>query len=371
MRYDVLIIGGGPVGNYLANLLGDDGFRVAVVERKGAFGGKACTGVIGAKNFKRLGFPEEAILNELKGAIFYSRIQSFEVGRPTTQAYVVDRRTLERRLAEEAVAKGVDYYMSTSFIGFKEGRAIVQRPGERMEVEASFYVGADGVNSTVAKSIGTTSQAEFLTGYEVEVLGSFEPDKVEVWVNKDVNPDFFFWVAPISEKIARVGTFGSLRAFRDFLRIKGLKETSAVEYKAGTIGLGWRKPWVRGNVALLGDAALQIKPTTGGGIVFGAFCAHALRKAINNGDLSQYEKLCREIKKQVSFGLKLRKAFRELSQDDIERIFEVLGSREGIEVIESQAEFDDHFKTAKAIIKRPKLLARLIRISPGLIRYLL
>ena len=63
--------------------------------------------------------------------------------------------------------------------------------------------------------------------------------------------------------------------------------------------------------------------------------------------------------------------FRSLSQDDIEKVFEVLGSREAREVIENQADFDDHVKTAKAILKRPKLLARLIRISPAIVRGLL
>ncbi len=73
MRYDILIIGGGPVGNYLASLLARD-FNVAVVERKTSFGGKACTGIIGgAENYERLGLPEKAVLNRLRGAVFIQR----------------------------------------------------------------------------------------------------------------------------------------------------------------------------------------------------------------------------------------------------------------------------------------------------------
>ncbi|MBP1911544.1 geranylgeranyl reductase family protein [Thermococcus stetteri] len=371
MRYDVLIIGGGPVGNYLASLLARD-FDVAVVEKKTSFGGKACTGVIGAENYERLGLPEKAVLNQLRGAVFYSKIQSFEIERKSPQAYVVDRKALEKELAKSAVKKGAEYFMGTVFQGFKNGRAVLTHMNERLEVEASFYVGADGVASTVAKSIGASAKAEFLTGYEVEVVGDFERrDFTEVWVNKEITPKFFAWVTPVEKDLARVGTFGSLEDLKRFLRVRMLEPTSAVEFKAGAVGFGWRKPWVRGNVALVGDAALQIKPTTAGGIVYGMFCTQALRKALAEGAPERYWDYCSWVRKQISFGLKFRRLFLGLDQEAIEKIFEVLKSQEAREVIESQADFDDHWRTARAVLRRPSLLARLIKVSPSIIRALL
>ena len=370
MRYDVLIIGGGFAGNYLARLLAGK-LEVAVVERKGSFGGKACTGIIGAGSFEALNLPEKAVINGLRGAVFHSAVQSFEVSRKRTQAYVVDRRNLERELAKEAIRKGADYFMATNFLGFRGRRARLSHLKEEFEVEAKFYVGADGVASTVAREIGSKSRAEFLRGYELEVLGEFRREFAEVWVNKSLNKEFFLWVAPLGDEVARVGTFGELSSLERFLRLRNLKPTSAIEFKVGVVGLGWREPWVRGNTALLGDAALQIKPTTAGGIVFGAICAHHLARAILSGEISSYEHSCRAVRRQISFGLTLRRVFLNLTQEGIEGIFRILSSEEARRVIEEEADFDDHLRTFKAIAKRPRLLAGLLRVSPSLIRALL
>jgi digeranylgeranylglycerophospholipid reductase len=370
MKYDVLIIGGGPVGNYLASLLAGK-LNVALVERKTSFGGKACTGIIGAESYERLDFPKKAIVNSLQGAVFHSSVQSFKIERKTPQAHVIDRKILELELAKKAIKRGAHYFMGTSFIGFKNGRARLQHLKETFEIEAKYYVGADGVASTVAKEIGAKSEAEFLKGYELEVVGEFRKDFTEVWVNREVNPEFFFWVTPVQEDFARVGTFGELSSLERFLRIRNLKPTSMVEFKAGSVGLGWRKPWVRNNVALVGDAALQIKPTTAGGIVFGSICAHNLAKAILNENLTLYPKSCSEIVRQISFGLRVRKVFKGLNQDGIEKIFQILGSDDAIEVIEKYADFDDHLRTFKALAKKPRLLTKLLMISPSLIRALI
>ncbi|MBO8175295.1 MAG: NAD(P)/FAD-dependent oxidoreductase [Thermococcus sp.] len=371
MKYDIAIIGGGPVGNYLATLLGRH-YKVAVIEAKSSFGGKACTGIIGAKSYEELKLPKDAIINKLRGAVFYSKIQSFEIKRKEPQAYMVDRKILEKSLAERAVKRGAEYYMNTRFLGFRNGKAVLQRFNDRFEINADFYIGADGVNSKVAQEIGARTNAEFLSGYEVEIVGEFEkPDFVELWINKELNGDFFFWVTPINESLARVGTFGRLDTLFNFIKVRMLKETNIVEFKAGSVALGIRKPWIKGNVALVGDAALQIKPLTAGGIAYGMYCAYALAYSLINGKPEDYERLCKNVKREISFGLKARRLFKNLNQEQIEKLFELLSSREAIEVIESTADFDEHAKTIKALIKHPKLLARALKVTPMIIRYLL
>ncbi len=368
--YDVLIIGGGPVGNYLARLMSKN-YDVAVVERRGSFGMKACTGIVGAESYEKLKLPKEAVLNSLNGAVFHSKTKSFKIWRDRAQAYVLDRKVLEKELAVEAANAGVDYLMLTTFLGFRDGKAVMKHLGKEFTVEAKYYVGADGVASTVAKEIKAETRAEVLKGYEAEVAGEFDERTVEVWIDKDVNAEFFMWVTPVEHELARVGTFGGMRNLVEFLKLRGLRPTKVVEVKAGSVALGWRRPWARGNVALVGDAALQIKPTTAGGIVYGMICAHALKGAIEAGDLKAYWDACKAVRRQISLGLKVRRAFRKMSQDDIEKLFDVFSDRAVVETIERYADFDDHVKTFKAIVRKPRVLARLVAISPTLIRALI
>ena len=66
-------------------------------------------------------------------------------------------------------------------------------------------------------------------------------------------------------------------------------------------------------VFLCGDSAGQIKPYTGGGIVYGFRCAKIAAKAIdnfNNPDLSKYEKEWRKsLMKDIRLGSFFKKCF--------------------------------------------------------------
>jgi len=87
---------------------------------------------------------------------------------------------------------------------------------------------------------------------------------------------------------------------------------------------------------VVGDAAGQVKPTTGGGIYYGLLCAdiaaNNLHRALENDDLSarnlaSYE---REWKKKLGRELKIgywaRKLYEHLSDRQIDRIFDIIKS---------------------------------------------
>src|SRR3954466_14866822 len=70
---DVLIVGGGPGGLFMAARLARQGVRTLVCEEHAHVGDPVhCTGVLAAESFSRFDLPEEATLNQLTSVRFLS-----------------------------------------------------------------------------------------------------------------------------------------------------------------------------------------------------------------------------------------------------------------------------------------------------------
>jgi flavin-dependent dehydrogenase len=90
-------------------------------------------------------------------------------------------------------------------------------------------------------------------------------------------------------------------------------------------------------ILVIGDAAGQVKPTTGGGIYFGHLGAkiatEVLNKALNSDELAaarlfRYQRRWKaKMGKEISLGYRARQAYAKLSDRQIERIFNMLDSR--------------------------------------------
>jgi len=72
------------------------------------------------------------------------------------------------------------------------------------------------------------------------------------------------------------------------------------------IPLRARAQTVKGNTLLVGDAAGQVKATTGGGIVFGAKCGRVLAECVARGEPSAYEREWRREASALKWHARLR-----------------------------------------------------------------
>src|SRR5215831_10993098 len=99
---DVLIVGGGPGGLFLAARLAGEGIRTLVCEEHLGIGEPVhCTGVVSTDTFEHFNLPVDSTLNDLTMARFVSPSGIVvEYTTPAPVAAVIDRFEFDRALAE-------------------------------------------------------------------------------------------------------------------------------------------------------------------------------------------------------------------------------------------------------------------------------
>jgi flavin-dependent dehydrogenase len=121
----------------------------------------------------------------------------------------------------------------------------------------------------------------------------------------------------------------------------------------------------------VGDAAGQVKPTSGGGIYYGMLCAEAaaevLAEALRRDDLSarflsRYERAWRgRIGAEIRAGRLFRRIFERMTGEEIDAVFRVLASDGVLEEVAAEARFDWHRGVILAMLRHPRLSGLLLR----------
>src|ERR1700760_904953 len=103
---DVLIVGGGPGGLFMAGRLAAAGVRTVLCEEHSRVGDPVhCTGVLSAESFATFDLPRSATLNQLTAVRFLSPSGiPVDYTTPVPLATVIDRPVFDRALAERAIA---------------------------------------------------------------------------------------------------------------------------------------------------------------------------------------------------------------------------------------------------------------------------
>lgn len=346
----ILIVGGGPAGCYLARLLQKYGYSPLILEEHSQVGKPVhCAGLVGKEIFEKaaLPLPSTSIKNVINGAIFYFGDVSFSLHRPEA-AYVIDRVVFDRELS-----RGLDLRLPTRFLSLeREGISSVYRAiTDNGIFPVDLVVGADGPRSRVRELAGLKEKIRYYRGFQLRLRNSWEPsDMVEVHARRP----FFSWIIPEGDKIVRVGVI-SFNPYRDllaFLRERDIRG-DIVEKNTGILPVGTCQ-LVGDHVALVGDAAGQVKPLTGGGIYYALRAAEILAECIRKGRLNDYPaEWQKKWGKEIAFGLRIRKIYENLSNNDLLKVFLYL--KENRERIEKMANFEIHSGIIWELIKNLKM----------------
>ena len=373
--YDVIIVGAGPAGSYIAYELASSGHDVAVFEEESASGlNVCCTGIISTECFQSLGLGTDVILNDVNSAKFFSpsgKCLRFQTER--VQAYVVNRLLLDEALASKAQSQGAKYFFSSPVIDIIPGKDRIQAEtscsGAREIFSARAVVLANGFRPKLPRKLGLGKIENLLLGAQAEIEVK-NVDEFEVYFGQEIAPGAFAWLVPTSANKAHVGLLATsqaklhLQKFLDNLFCQGRITSREVEIGQKAVPVGTLARSYGNRVLVIGDAAGQVKPTTGGGIYFGhlgaRIAAQVLDEALRNdnltaGQLSRYQKQWKaKIGKELSRGYWTRWAYTKLSDRQIEGIFNILNSDGMTETLLNSGDFsfDWHSRLILAALSR-------------------
>jgi digeranylgeranylglycerophospholipid reductase len=362
---DVLVIGGGPTGSQVAGRLAGLGYSVVVVEQKTRLVEPVCcTGIVSQECASVYGIGEGVIYRRVNCArIFSPSGKQIYLWRPEPQACIVNRPSLNVALARQAQSLGAKYVLGGQVrdIKVESDRVRVEVTGleDARLLEAKVAVVATGFAPKLGEKLGLGEFRDFVMGAQAEV-GTAGVEEVEVYLGQEVAPGFFAWLVPTSPNRALAGLLSRknpglyLKKFLAFLVAQGKIASANVEARYGGIPL---KPLARtcgDRMLVVGTAAGQVKPTTGGGLYYGLLCADAaadtLHQALQSGNLfskglMSYERRWkRKLGPELRVGYWARHFYERLSDSQIDRIFGVIQSKGIVEALlqDEALSFDWH-----------------------------
>ncbi|MEE9323203.1 MAG: FAD-dependent monooxygenase, partial [Candidatus Aenigmarchaeota archaeon] len=307
--FDVVVVGGGPIGLYTAKLCEDMGYRVVVLEEDREIGKPVkCSGLI-SRNIMGF-FPDienwGVIENVVDSAVLHSK-RSKLVLRKKKAAYVINRAKFDKKLSE--------FLRSEIRLNCKVEKITVEKDfveidTDKGKVKGEMVIGCDGPDSIVGKISGRKESVKGLIGVVREEDRS---NNVGMYFDKKLLRDGFFWKIPRGES-TEYGVWGKDVKFKDLEKFFGIKD---YERFAGLIPVRpVRKSYSR-RVLLIGGSAGQVKPWSGGGVIYGLTCARIAARIVekafrfndfSEGVLKEYESKWKgRIGKQMKFGLLFRK----------------------------------------------------------------
>jgi digeranylgeranylglycerophospholipid reductase len=371
---DVAIVGGGPAGLYAGLRLSEEGFDVSLLEEHEAVGEPVhCTGIVAEEIFEEFGLPRASILNGLTAARFSSPSgQDVFYSSGRTEAVVVDRRVFDQNLFARARQAGVAVSRGKVTSVEVEGNGVRVCTAAGGEVLARACVLACGANYSLHRRLGLGMPSLFLQTAQMELPARCLGD-AELYFGLEVAPKGFGWAVPVSRADGphvRVGVMCEHNAPVHFRRLaERLAEPWGIN-PAGTLAPVRRLlplmpiPRTFGDrLVVVGAAAGLVKPTTGGGIYYGlvsaAIAASVLSPALRGdtlgpGALQDYERRWRE---QLAAEVKSQHALRMLAHDmtdsDIERLFELARTDGVLPIVRRTASFNRHRKLILALLRHP------------------
>ena len=319
---DVLVIGGGPAGSIATRTAAQQNVDVLMIEKRQEIGSpvRCAEGVSKRALVELTELNPKWVSAEINGGRIHSPDGNFVTIESKGAGLVLERKIFDRELAAQAARSGAEVWVKARAIDLigENGSitgAVIRRPDGDYIVRAKVVIAADGVESQVSKwaGIDTTCRAhevDTCAQYLMTGLADIDLTYCDFYLGHQIAPRGYAWIFPKGNDSANVGVgiggnidgetaIGFLNRFVEN-QLPGGSKAQAVTVVVGCVPVvGTLSDVVRDGFMIVGDAARQNDPVSGGGIVnsmiAGQIAGEVAGQAVRNGDVShaalaKYEK---------------------------------------------------------------------------------
>jgi digeranylgeranylglycerophospholipid reductase len=392
MEWDAIVIGAGPAGCFTAMLIALSGFKVLILEEHREIGYPVqCAGLISPRAMELAGSDKSAVLNNLTGLRVYSPLSALlNVESSSDLALAIDRVKFDQELAAKAENAGAVLIKGVKVDGIERiaGGFRLTVESKNKTISTKLLIGADGVDSSVGKWLRLSLHNPKAVMYAADAqLQCADTSSMSIFLGQNLAPGWFGWMIPLDEKTCRVGTGYALvqpvyppqRYFQELVdqNPQIFKDLKIIRYTGGIVPLGKMPRIYSANAMLVGDAACQTKPISGGGIYLGLrgaqICAQTAVEALSEDNLSEarissYQKFWeKEMEEERTSAMKLRESFLNFSDKDIDSVIRFLSKPKYHKLILKYGDIDHPSllgnKLLSLVLRKNDLMKAALRIG--------
>jgi digeranylgeranylglycerophospholipid reductase len=384
-RYDVIVVGGGPAGAWTAKHAAEKGVSVLLLEKDPEIGMpvRCAEGAVKSSLAKLVPIRKEWVAQEVTAIRLIAPDETVVDLTIGENGIILHRKIFDRDLAKMASDAGAEVLTKAYVYGLLSDNGSitgvqVNCSGEEFEVSSSIVIGADGVESRVGRWGGLKTHLPLNgIGSCAQMLLSkidIDPSRVQFYFGKEIAPEGYLWIFPKGKRMANVGLGQVRKSIHSKTALESLKIFVNRKFKNYTVlsciaggvpAVPTLKEIVGNGLMLVGDAAHQEDPISGGGIInamiAGQIAGGVAAEAVRSGDVSKkrlkdYAKKWHKTEgKNVEVSYQISKVKNRFSDEELNRLAAMLNriSPEKRTVVQI-------FKTA--LIYHPKLILEAIKL---------
>lgn len=387
-RYDIVVVGGGPAGSMAAKYSAEDGASVVLFERDREIGVPVrCGEAIGEEGLKKyINIDSSWIAATIQDIRFISPSGKIVDFHSPTRGFILHRRLFDHSLALEASNHGVEIFTKAYVYGLEKTdngdyNVLVRHIGRDLKVEAGIVIAADGVESRVGRFAGLHTQAQIkhFESCAQMTVGNIDlnPTRITFYFSRRWAPGGYVWVFPKGDRTANIGLgvngkYATNRPAIDYLEIfikEIFPDVSLLTTVAGGVPVDRTISKIYAdNFMVVGDAAHQVNPMTGGGILpgmlAGKIAGTIAAKAIQKGDksskfLKEYQnEWNKKTGKSHERYFRLKEWINDMTDEDLNQLAEMLQGVDSKDITLTKI-----FKLA--VRKKPALLIDVAKVFAG------